>query len=57
VTVDELVKGVNMALGTLALSECPAFDFNRDTRVTVDELVQGVNNALSGCPEAGTPTL
>jgi hypothetical protein len=50
VTVDELVKGVNIALGTALLSDCAAFDKNGDQRVMVDELVTAVNNALSGCP-------
>lgn len=50
VTVDELVKGVNIALGLTALSECPVFDSGRDGTVTVDELVQAVNYALGSCP-------
>jgi hypothetical protein len=50
VTVDELVLGVNMALGTVALAECPAFDGEEDGVVSVDELIKGVNAALSGCP-------
>jgi hypothetical protein len=50
VTVDELIKGVNIALGSLALTECPAFDRNKNLVVTVDELIVGVNNALTGCP-------
>ena len=50
VTVDELVKGVNIALGQLPVGDCPAFDANEDGAVTVDELVAGVNAALSGCP-------
>jgi hypothetical protein len=49
VTVDELVKGVNIALGSLAMNECPAFDANSDHKVTVDELVAAVNAALNGC--------
>ncbi len=49
VTVDELVRGVNIAIGTLSISECPAFDVNNDGEVTVDELVRGVNSALNGC--------
>ena len=48
--VDELVKGVNIALGLLDVSECEAFDRNGDGSVTVDELVAGVNYALNGCP-------
>jgi len=49
VTVDELVKGVNIALGNADVAECAAFDRNGNGEVTVDELVAGVNNALSGC--------
>ena len=50
VAVDELVKGVNIALGTLAPSACSAFDCHGDGHVTVDCLVKAVNNALDGCP-------
>jgi hypothetical protein len=50
VTVDELVKGVNITLGTLPLSECGAMDSNGDVAVTVDELVTAVTHALDGCP-------
>jgi len=50
VAVDELVKGVNITLGTLPLSECGAMDFNGDVAVTVDELVTAVTRALDGCP-------
>ncbi|MFQ5667969.1 MAG: putative Ig domain-containing protein [Candidatus Binatia bacterium] len=50
VTVDELVRGVNIALGNLSLDSCLPFDSNNDTAVTVDELVRAVNAALSGCP-------
>ncbi|MBX3027745.1 hypothetical protein KF840_22855 [bacterium] len=50
VTVDELVRGVNIALGSLDIAACPPFDDNGNGVVTVDELVRGVNNALTGCP-------
>jgi len=50
VTVNELVLMVNIALGTTAVSECPAGDANDDGEITVDELVAAVNNALNGCP-------
>jgi hypothetical protein len=50
VTVNELLKGVNIALGTLRLSQCSGFDLNRDGTVTVDEILIAVNNALDGCP-------
>ncbi|MBI4518996.1 MAG: hypothetical protein HY699_24660 [Deltaproteobacteria bacterium] len=49
VTVDELVTGVNIALGTFSDEPCPVFDANLDGEVTVDELVMAVNNALNGC--------
>ena len=48
VTVDELVKGVNIALGTLALEECPVYDADGNNAVTVDELIRAVTNALTG---------
>jgi len=50
VTVDELLKGVSIALGTLPLSQCSPFDLNGDGAVTVDEILIAVNNALEGCP-------
>jgi hypothetical protein len=53
VAVNELVTGVNIALGNLPLSSCGAFDSNRDEQVTVNELLQGVNAALNGCPSRG----
>mgnify|MGYP002262591852 CR=1 FL=1 len=50
VAVYELVKGVNITLGILPLSECGAMDSNGDVTVTVDELVTAVTRALDGCP-------
>jgi len=55
VTVDELIRGVNIALGTLSTDACRAFDANGDELVTVDEIVAAVVNALDGCPQ-GAPT-
>jgi len=49
VSVDELVKGVNIALGNAAVGTCSPFDKDHNGRVTVEELVTGVNNALNGC--------
>jgi len=49
VTVDELVLGINVALGVAGVDQCAEFDVDENGRVTVDELLQGVNNALSGC--------
>lgn len=49
VTVDELVRGVGIALGNLALDTCPIFDCNGSAQVTVDCLVRAVTAALDGC--------
>jgi YVTN family beta-propeller protein len=52
VTVEELLLGVNIALGTAPLSECLSLDANHDGVVTVDELLAAVNTALNGCADA-----
>jgi hypothetical protein len=51
--------GVNIALGSAPIGECPAFDCHSNGHVTVDCLVEAVNNALMGClplPPTETPT-
>jgi hypothetical protein len=48
VTIDELVKLVNIALGGTPPSACPGG--LTKTPVTIDEIISGVNNALGGCP-------
>ncbi|HUL98300.1 MAG TPA: PHB depolymerase family esterase [Mycobacterium sp.] len=55
VTVDELVRGVHIALGTAPPSACEMFDVDGNRSVTVDEVVSGVNNALHGCVDPLTP--
>ena len=50
VTVDEVVTGINIALGNVAMAECSRFDANGDGLVTVDEIVRAVNAGLGGCP-------
>lgn len=50
VSVDELVRGVNIALSRTDLSTCPVFDRDASGTVAVNELVAAVNNALRGCP-------
>lgn len=49
VTVDELVTGINIALGSLAMNACVSFDGNGDGQVTVEEIVRAVNHGLNGC--------
>jgi len=53
VTIEKLIKGVNIALGTSAVGLCPAFDLNDSGTVTIEELIIGVGNALNGCPVTG----
>jgi hypothetical protein len=49
VTVDEVIKGVNITLGSATFDTCRQFDGNGDLIVTIDELILAVNNVLSGC--------
>lgn len=54
VAINELIIGVNIALGTAPLDDCPAFDADGGETVTIAELIGAVNSALNGC--AATPT-
>ena len=47
--MDELVTGIDIALGSLPLHACPAFDSDGNGMVTVNELTSAVGNALNGC--------
>ncbi len=49
VTVDEIVRAVAIALGSVPVESCLAADGNGDVEITVDEIVAGVNAALRGC--------
>ena len=48
VTIDELIAGVNIALGSLPVSACQAFE-NAHGTVDIAQLIKGVDNALNGC--------
>jgi hypothetical protein len=50
VTIDELMRGVNMALGYEDLSACPSLNTHEDTRISISELVAAVTQSLDGCP-------
>lgn len=50
VTVNELVLGVNIALGATAIEQCPSFDTDGSGDVTINELIAAVNAALNSCP-------
>lgn len=56
VTIDELITGTNIALGSLPLTRCTALDANADEQITVNELVIAVNATLNGCSIGTTPT-
>ncbi|HYD47519.1 MAG TPA: hypothetical protein VEB21_04195 [Terriglobales bacterium] len=46
VTVDEIIRGVGIALGNLEVSRCPSLDLDGNDQVTVDEILRAVANAL-----------
>ena len=50
VTIDDLVRGVQIALGTMPLASCSSFDSNWDGEVAIDELLSAVKHALTRCP-------
>jgi hypothetical protein len=57
VGIDELVRGVTIALGTLNLDACASLDIDGDGAILVHELITAVGSALRGCAEATvTPT-
>lgn len=51
ITIDELVRGVNIALGA-PLDICPEFDRNGDGAVDIAELTDAVLGSLLGCVPA-----
>src|SRR4051794_33399318 len=55
VLINELIVGVNIALGRQDVSVCPSFDCQSTGTVQINCLIQGVNNAFHGC-RRGTPS-
>jgi len=55
VRINDLILGVNIALGLQPPSACPSFQ-NAQGQVDIAQLIRGVNNALNGCPDEPTPT-
>jgi uncharacterized membrane protein len=49
VSVDELIRAVRIALGSLPLDACEDLDASGDDTVTVDEPVLAVRHAIDGC--------
>jgi hypothetical protein len=52
VELDELIRAVNVALGTLTIDACAALARNDGTGVGIDDLVQAVAGAMSGCAKS-----
>ena len=50
VQIAELIRAVNIALGTSSLETCRAADSDGDGQVRINDLVRAVNAALGGCP-------
>jgi hypothetical protein len=50
VTVDELITGISIALGSSDVGQCRSMDTSGEGDVTVDEIVNALNNGLLGCP-------
>jgi len=50
VTVDDILKMVNISLGLLPIEDCENGDATGDGEITVEEIIQAVNNAQGGCP-------
>lgn len=55
VVIGELIRGVNIALGSAEPAQCPAMDSNASGSVSISELIAAVSVALGGCP-VETPT-
>lgn len=56
VTVDEVIGGVEIALGPRSAAPCHAFDLDADGYVTVDEVVRAIDAVLKGCAPRPTRT-
>lgn len=56
VTIDELIRGVTIALGIAELETCPEYTCSTPGCVVIDLLVGAVASALRGCPATPTPT-
>ena len=54
VTVDEILTGVSITLGSLSLEQCPRFDCDGIGQVTVDCIIGAVEAALNGCDSGPT---
>lgn len=60
VSINELIRGVGISLGSQAVEACASFDADADGQVAINELIRAVSNALGGCGEdcvgSGSPS-
>ena len=56
VTVNELITGIGMALGSLPASTCLSFGVPQSSSIVIGNIVRAVDNALNGCA-TGPPSL
>ena len=58
ISIDELIVGVNIALGNRPADDCLSLDPNGDAAVTINELIAAVGNAVNGCiaPPTAVPS-
>lgn len=49
VTIDELLRGIRIALGLASTAVCYGIDASQNGVVSIEELVAGVQRALDGC--------
>jgi large repetitive protein len=49
VGISELIRGVNIALGSAVIDQCRPLDGNGDGTISINELILAVGNALAGC--------
>ncbi|HSQ00093.1 MAG TPA: hypothetical protein VL049_22950, partial [Candidatus Dormibacteraeota bacterium] len=52
VTIDELLRGIRIALGLDTTAACYSMDASSNGVVSIEELITGVQRALSGCQRA-----
>ncbi len=49
VAINELIIGVNIAAGRMAVDQCSYLDLNDDGEISIDELIGAVTISLDGC--------
>ena len=52
VAINELLLGVNIAIGLQPVTQCGAFDTDGSNSIAINELIAAVRNALEGCARA-----